>query len=300
MRIHIDKSSEIPVRSQISEQIVMSIATSMLKPGAVLPSVRELAIRLKISRNTVSAAYQDLVERLYLERRRGAKMVVRSLDALPLAPRVDLDDLIDAAIRSAYEHGYSLQELEQRVRQRLLVEPPDHVLVVEPEAGMRRLLQREASEAVPFKVDAISTDELKENRGAAIGALVVGLPGRAQLVRSLLPKAHPFLVLAPSGIDSLVNRIHELKGSSVIGVVSVSGMFLEMARLLLAPFVGNFHALEEHHLEGRENRDLSGLDLVFCDSLLRPRIKARQIVEYRIVSPSAAAEIMNRVGVVGD
>jgi DNA-binding transcriptional regulator YhcF (GntR family) len=300
MRIHIDKSSEVSVRSQISEQIVMSIATSMLKPGAVLPSVRELAIRLKISRNTVSAAYQDLVERSYLERRRGAKMVVRPLDALPLDPRLDLDDLIDAAIRSACEHGYTLQELEQRVRQRLLVEPPDHVLVVEPEAGMRRLLQLEVSESVPFKVDAISPDELKENRGAPIGALVVGLPGRAQLVRSLLPKTHPFLVLAPSGIDPHVKLIHELKRSSVIGVASVSPLFLEMARLLLAPFVGNFHALEEHHLQGRETRDLTGLDLVFCDSVLRARIKARQTVEYRIVSSSAAAEISNRVGATGD
>jgi DNA-binding transcriptional regulator YhcF (GntR family) len=295
MRIHIDKSSEVPVRSQISEQIVMSIATSMLKPGAALPSVRELAIRLKISRNTVSAAYQDLVERSYLERRRGAKMVVRPLDALPFAPRADLDDLIDATVRSALQHGYTLEQLQERVRQRLSEEPPDHVLIVEPEVGMRRILQREIAEKLPFRIDAVGTDGLGQSLGAPIGALVVGIPGRAPLIRSLLPKTHPFLVLEPSGIGPHVKLIHELKRSSVIGVASVSALFLEMARLLLAPFVGSFHALEEHHLQEKETRDLSGLDLVFCDGLVPARIKARRIVEYRIVSAAAADEISGRI-----
>src|SRR5437867_7118826 len=154
MRIHINKGSDVPSRRQISEQIVLSIATAMLKPGDVLPSVRALAMRLGISRNTASAAYKDLVQRLYIERRHGRKMVVRALDALPLAPREDLDDLIDAAIRAARHRGYTLQELRKRVRERLLIEPPDHVLIAEPEAGMRRLLQLEISEALHLTAEA--------------------------------------------------------------------------------------------------------------------------------------------------
>jgi DNA-binding transcriptional regulator YhcF (GntR family) len=300
MRILINKNSDVPIRSQISEQVAMSIATARLKPGAVLPSVRELANRLDISRNTVSAAYQDLVDRMYIERRRGAKMVVRPLDALPLAPREDLDDLIDAAIRTARQHGYTLQELTQRVRERLLIEPPDHVLVVEPEPGMRRLLLQEISAALPRSVSAISPEELTENRGVIIGALVVCLPGRAPQLVSLVPKGHPFLVLQPSGIDAYVQLIHELKCSSVIGVASVSEVLLEMARPLLAPFVGSFHALEEHHLGEKEARDLSGLDLVICDSTVHKRIKARKIVEYRVVSAATTGEISNRMGLALD
>jgi len=300
MRFHIDKSSDVPIRSQISEQIVLSIATTMLKPGDVLPSVRELAIRLGISRNTASAAYKDLVQRLYIERRHGRKMVVRALDALPLAPREDLDDLIDAAIRAARHRGYTLQELRKRVRERLLIEPPDHVLIAEPEAGMRRLLQLEISEALHLTAEAISPDELAANRGAVIGALVLALPGRAQHVLSLLPKSHPFLVLEPSGIDAYVKLIHELKRASVIGVASISQVLLEIARPLLAPFVGSFHAFEEHHLQEKETRDLSGLDLVFCDTIVRGKITARRVAHYRLVSGAAAGEISNRIAATVD
>ncbi len=225
-------------------------------------------------------------------------MVVRALDALPLAPRQDLDDLIDAAIRTARERGFTLQELRKRVRERLLIEPPDHVLIVEPEPGMRRLLQLELAETLPFTVEAMLPDELPENRGAAIGALVLTLPGRAQHVLSLLPKGHPFLVLEPSGIDAHVKLVHELRRASVIGVASISRLLLEMAGPLLAPFVGSFHSLEEHHLEDSETRDLSGLDLVFCDTVARRRVKARRVAEYRLVSSVAVREISDRVGAV--
>jgi DNA-binding transcriptional regulator YhcF (GntR family) len=295
MRLHINKNSEVPIRSQIAEQIVLSIATATLKPGDVLPSVRELAIRLGISRNTASAAYQDLVDRSYVERRRGAKMVVRALEALPVSPRVDLDDLIDAAIRTARQHGYTLQELRQRVRERLLIQPPDHVLIVEPEPGMQRLLLHEMRETLPFNVDAVSPGELSDKPGAAIGALVVIVPGRSPQVLSLLPKGHPFLILEPSGIDAHVRLIHEFKRSSIIGVASVSQLFLEMARALLAPFVGDFHALEEHLLQEKETRDLSALDLVFCDRLVRRRVKARRLAEYQVISAPAMEEISKRI-----
>jgi DNA-binding transcriptional regulator YhcF (GntR family) len=63
MEIRISKESDVPVREQLAEQIVFQIATEKLKPGQMLPSVRELARRLGIHHNTVSHAYQDLVRR---------------------------------------------------------------------------------------------------------------------------------------------------------------------------------------------------------------------------------------------
>ena len=63
MEIRIDKKSEISVRQQLAEQIIFSIATEKLKAGQALPSVRELARRLKIHDNTVSRAYQGLARR---------------------------------------------------------------------------------------------------------------------------------------------------------------------------------------------------------------------------------------------
>ena len=63
MDIHLSKESEVPLRQQLTEQIVFSITTGQLRTGQQLPSVRALARQLKIHHNTVSEAYQDLVRR---------------------------------------------------------------------------------------------------------------------------------------------------------------------------------------------------------------------------------------------
>src|SRR5262249_10307916 len=138
MDIHIDSSSEVPIRRQLTEQVIFLIATERLHHGDLLPSVRELARRLKVHHNTVSEAYRDLVRRKGLERRRGSRLMVISRERPPDA--ATLDDLINRTIAMARDNGYSLQELRERVRERLLAQPPDHILVVEQDAGLRELI----------------------------------------------------------------------------------------------------------------------------------------------------------------
>ena len=299
MHIRIDKASDVTVCKQLSEQIVFLIATGRLKAGDALPSVRQIALRHKIHANTVSEAYKDLVQRHWLKRHRGKKMVVRPFDELD-HPIGDLDDLIDDTIRTALERGYTLQELRKRVRERLLIVPPDHVLIIEDEPGMRRLLRQELSDMLPLlTIEATSPDKLVGNQGPVIGALVVTLPGRVwNLVAgtpSLLPRGHPLLAVEPSGVDAHLDHIRRLAEASVIGVASISQEFLRLARALLAPFVGSRHAMEEHLLNERETKDLSGIDLVFCDTVARRSIRARRIVPYHLISSATAQNISYRI-----
>ena len=121
MDIRISKESEVPLRQQLAEQIVFHIATGKLKPGQALPSVRELARRLKIHHNTVSEAYQDLIRRMWLVGRRGSRVTVRALEEGAHSRAASgLDDLINTLIRVARDQGFSLQALRERVRERLL------------------------------------------------------------------------------------------------------------------------------------------------------------------------------------
>jgi GntR family transcriptional regulator len=100
MDIRIDKRSEVSVRQQLAEQIIFLIATEKVKPGQALPSVRELARRLKIHHNTVSQAYKDLARRTWVVRRKGSRVVVRSVgERTELTNGHDVDDLINATIR---------------------------------------------------------------------------------------------------------------------------------------------------------------------------------------------------------
>lgn len=59
----LDPAATTPLWWQLSISLRVAIANGRLGPGARLPSTRELARRLNVSRNTVMAAYDDLVAR---------------------------------------------------------------------------------------------------------------------------------------------------------------------------------------------------------------------------------------------
>ncbi len=240
MDIRISKESEVPVHEQVAAQIVLSIGTGELKPGQALPSVRALARRLKIHHNTVSRAYQDLVLQKLVARRRGIPLVVSSPDEPQCLPDVkDLDDLINEAIQTAWKHGYTLQQLRQRVRERMLVQPPDHILVLSADSGMRVLFRMELREALNYAVESCSPDELAANPGLAIGALVLSAPGPMRAVVSMLPKDRSAIPIIYSPADQHVEMVRSLQRPSMIALVSISEYFLQTARGVLAPVAGN-------------------------------------------------------------
>ncbi len=79
MYIEIDFNSEEAIYIQLRNQIIMGIATSEIREGESLPSVRQLAETVGINMHTVNKAYSVLKQEGYiqLDRRRGA---VISLD----------------------------------------------------------------------------------------------------------------------------------------------------------------------------------------------------------------------------
>lgn len=60
-----------PIYRQITDQIRLAVATGMLSPGDVLPTVRGLAEHLLINANTVAKAYGELVRDGVLESRQS-------------------------------------------------------------------------------------------------------------------------------------------------------------------------------------------------------------------------------------
>ena len=293
--IPIDKNSDVPIRRQIVEQIVFLIATGKLKPGDSLQSVRQMAQRQSISANTVSAAYKELVDRHWLKRHRGSRMLVRSPQEAVVPQEPGIDDLINLTIQMARDKGYSLQDLTERVRERLLVEPPDHVLVVTREPGIGKLLLAELSDMMSHRVESCLLKDLSRNRSPAIGALVTCLPGLVWDVAPLLPGGRYAFPLKVSGTDKLMDSVKGLKQPSMIALVSISPYVLETAHALLAPIVGKQHSIEQYCLADGETKNLSGADLVICDAVVKPRVRARKVIPYRIVSSEVAAEIASAI-----
>jgi len=285
MEIRISKESEVPLRQQLAENIIYLIATGQLKAGQALPSVRELARRLKIHHNTVSEAYQDLVARSWLVGRRGSRLVVRSgSEKTQNQCREDLDDLINKTIRAARDQGYSMQQLRESVRERLLVEPPDHFLVVEEEAGLRSVMAEEIRASLRWPAEDCSRQELMLNPGLAIGALAVVPEYAAADAARLVPKDRPAVSISFSTADEHLKRIRRLRDSSLIVVISVSRVFLHTARGVLARELEGRHTLLELLLPLDGSDALKAADLIFADSVALGIVQHSKAIHYRLIS----------------
>ena len=67
----LDPKSGVPYYRQIIDQIRFGIGTGKLKVGEQLPTVRALAVELKVNLNTVSKAYRELEIQNILEAHQG-------------------------------------------------------------------------------------------------------------------------------------------------------------------------------------------------------------------------------------
>lgn len=74
MLIEIDFNSDEAIYMQVTNQIIMGIATSRLREGDALPSVRQMAETIGINMHTVNKAYSLLRQEGFvtIDRRRGA------------------------------------------------------------------------------------------------------------------------------------------------------------------------------------------------------------------------------------
>ena len=98
--LRIDPSDATPIWSQIEEGLRRLVASGALAPGAVVPSVRDLARELRVNPATVAKAYQRLSDAGVLIVRRGDGTYVA--DAPPAMSRSERTRILrEAASRYA-------------------------------------------------------------------------------------------------------------------------------------------------------------------------------------------------------
>lgn len=98
--LSVDPSDAVPLWKQIEENVRRLVASAALKPGAAVPSVRDLARELSINPATVAKGYQHLVDAGVLTVRRGEGTFVS--DKPPAPPRGEREKELEAgALRYA-------------------------------------------------------------------------------------------------------------------------------------------------------------------------------------------------------
>ena len=78
MRVQLNFKSGKPVYLQIVEQVKAAAASGAIQPGEPLPSIRPLALELRVNRNTVAKAYAELEHERVIETIAGKGCFVRA------------------------------------------------------------------------------------------------------------------------------------------------------------------------------------------------------------------------------
>jgi GntR family transcriptional regulator len=74
--LDLNSTDDRPIYGQIADRVKFAVAGGVLRPGDLVPSVRELSKQLVVNPNTVARAYRDLQTEGLLESVRGMGMQV--------------------------------------------------------------------------------------------------------------------------------------------------------------------------------------------------------------------------------
>ena len=114
----LDYSSGVPVYRQIIDQIIFGIASGQLKLGEQLPTVRALAVELKVNLNTVSKANKELEIRNILETQQGTGTFINKTENV-IAEKEREDKLKEICVQFssvAFSYGFTLDEVVRELK----------------------------------------------------------------------------------------------------------------------------------------------------------------------------------------
>ena len=203
MQLHIEAGGHLPVHVQLREQLKFLILNGDLEPGARLPTTRQLAGFLRINRNTVLRAYQELAQEGLINCRqgRGCAVVEQPKEAASPVP-ARLLEVIDAAIEQAQELGVSADDFataayaraRQRWDVRLDVQGRPTVVFVECDAQTATdfaqvVQERLGVEAIPVVLEDLERPTAEIGRHLHVASAVATTFFHVEEVKQLLAQA---------------------------------------------------------------------------------------------------------------
>jgi GntR family transcriptional regulator len=109
----LDPKAGIPYYRQIIDQIKFGIASGNLNMGEQLPTVRALAVELKVNLNTVAKAYKELEIQDILETQQGTGTFIskNEFSISDKERKQKLQSIIKEFATIAYSYGFTIDEL---------------------------------------------------------------------------------------------------------------------------------------------------------------------------------------------
>jgi GntR family transcriptional regulator len=116
----LDLKSGIPFYRQVIDQIRYGVASGELKVGEQLPTVRALAVSLKVNLNTVSKAYRELEIQSVLETQQGTGTFIGPISVqIPQAERKNkIASICSEFLSIASSYGFNIDEMINELKNR--------------------------------------------------------------------------------------------------------------------------------------------------------------------------------------
>jgi GntR family transcriptional regulator len=116
MLISLDPQDTRPIYVQIVDEVRRALVLGTLGPDAPLPSVRDLAVTLRVNPNTVSQAYRELERQgmVYVRRGQGTYATPGQNDGVER--RALAQAVAQRALHDARRNGLDVDELIDAIR----------------------------------------------------------------------------------------------------------------------------------------------------------------------------------------
>src|SRR5215467_9695455 len=109
----VDSQHPTPIYHQLERSIRFAIATGRLNVGDQLPTVRQLAVDLRVNANTVAKVYAFLERAGVLETRRGVGTFIAARTPMPQEEALrqkELGRLVDRFLAALSHHGFHVDD----------------------------------------------------------------------------------------------------------------------------------------------------------------------------------------------
>jgi len=113
IQFKLDPKTGSPFYRQIIDQIKFGIATGNLKTGEQLPTVRSLAVELKVNLNTVAKAYKELEIQDILATQQGTGTFISDIKVqIPAKDKANkLKEICSEFSSIAFSYGFSVSDI---------------------------------------------------------------------------------------------------------------------------------------------------------------------------------------------
>ncbi|AOY74945.1 GntR family transcriptional regulator [Clostridium formicaceticum] len=289
--MQIERKSGIPIYIQVKNHIIDDIKNGRLKIGEKLPTERELSQKLKVSRNTISTAYNLLEQEgvLISYQGRGTFVAEEGKTWKQYTTKNKVVRLIDIAIEEAIEMGLNIKEfialVQDRVKEKELLIKNINAIFVECNIEQAKSFAKELSRVTDLNVVPMTVGEL-QNKSEAVEETI----NRTQII-----------ITAFNHVNEVKDLIVDYK-KDVFGIASNPNLetIVKIAKYPKKTKFGQISLSEEFYFKVQYALESAGLEnLVMNATTSKDEKEVLKVIEESdviIVSPGRGEEVKRLVG----